>query len=97
MTRWALVPAVPTAEMIASGDAAGDWGYNESSEVPRHGRGYDGAFSVFGSMLCDSPGNALLSEILAARDAINSTDNHRIQTYQTKRLLEALAKLGPTL
>ena len=81
MTRWALVPEDVTDDMLDAGIEAKDSG--------------EGCVYVFGAMIAASPGYALLSEILAARDAINSTDNHRIQAYQTKRLLEALAKLGP--
>ncbi len=93
MTRFALVPADPTDEMLDNVDQE----VGGSCYVCRRwNASRDDSRRVFADLLAVSPGNTLLSEILAARDAINSTDNHRIQTYQTKRLLEALAKLGPS-
>lgn len=51
--------------------------------------------NTYASMLAAGPGNALLSEILAARDAIDKAKTLDTWDREVANLRKALAKLGP--
>ena len=83
MTRWALVPEDVTDDMLDTGIEA-----KESGE---------GCVYIFGAMLAASPANALLSEILAARDFVTANTVPADRCNDLRLILDALAKLGPAL
>lgn len=52
--------------------------------------------NTYAAMLAISPGNALLSEILAARDYVTATTIPADRCNDLRLILDALAKLGPS-
>ena len=94
MTRFALVPADPTDEMLnnvyqeVGGSCHVCTPWNASDDDSRR---------VFADLLEVNPGNALLSEILAARDYVTANSVPAKRCNDLRLILDALAKLGPAL
>ena len=84
-TRWALVQAEATSEMVSAG-----W---ESGRLVGDTRIINSVSGVWGAMIQASPGAALLAEVLAARDAFPG--DPKGWDKRLVRLLAALDKLGP--
>ena len=89
MTRWALVPAIQDDDM--------DLAYRETWYAKK--RCIDDADSqdAYAAMIAASPGNALLSEILAERDYVTANTDPAKRCNDLRLILDALAKLGPAL
>lgn len=94
MTRWAIVPVVPDDGMLTNvyqevgGSCHSCSPWNASDDDCRR---------VFADLLEVSPGNALLSEILAARDFVTANTDPAKRCNDLRLILDALAKLGPAL
>lgn len=93
MTRWALVPVGPTDEMLnnvyqeVGGSCYVCSRWNASDDDSRR---------AFADLLEVSPGNALLSEILAMRDKILFAKKHSASAHNHEcQLMILLNKLGP--
>ncbi len=91
-TEWALVPVEPAHKMIEAGaqSVRADVSINHK---PQSKTARCAARNAYVTMVAESPGAALLAEVLAARDALPGDPegfNKRLG-----RLLAALDKLGP--
>ena len=98
--RWALVPVEATPEMINSGYAVRPVGQfipgftaRESVDYCEKHYGRQTLGNRYTAMLAESPGAALLAEVLAARDAFPG--DPKGWDKRLVRLLAALDKLGP--
>ena len=100
--RWALVPVEATPEMINSGYAVRPVGQfipgftaRESVDYCEKHYGRQTLGNRYTAMLAESPGAALLAEVLAARDAVKAVPYGIPDTRLYVQLIAALDKLGP--